>query len=112
MGLTARKSLGLEDAGLDDLFEDEEKLWRETAQEAYDYTAKFVKEADEPVRPDDLIDVLIPVLEVTGVLRDFLSEKKLRQKYWYLWFGELIIDRLWEEIHSEDDDEDEEEDDE
>ena len=107
MGLTARKSLGLEDAGLDRLFEDESDLWLETAKQAYNYTAEFVKDADEPVRPDDLIDVLIPVLEVTKVLRDFLSEHKLRQKYWYVWFGELIIDRLWEEIHSEDDEEEE-----
>lgn len=105
MGLTARKSLGLEDADLDGLFEDEKDLWTETAQQAYDYTAEFVKEADEPVRPDDLIAVLVPVLEVTKVLRDFLSEHKLRQKYWFTWFGELIIDRLWDEIHSEDDEE-------
>lgn len=109
MGLTARKSLGLEDAGLDELFEDERDLWKDTAQQAYDYTAEFVKEADEPIRPDDLIDVLIPVLEVTKVLRDFLSEHRLRQKYWYVWFGELIIDRLWAEIHAEDDDEEDEE---
>lgn len=102
MGLTARKSLGLEDAGLNDLFEKEKELWTETAQQAYDYTAEFVKDADEPVRPDDLIAVLIPVLEVTKVLRDFLAENKLRQKYWYTWFGELIIDRLWEQIHEED----------
>ena len=37
MGLTARKSLGLEDAGLDGLFEDERDLWLETATQAYDY---------------------------------------------------------------------------
>jgi hypothetical protein len=107
LGLTARKSLGLEDAGLDGLFAKKRSLWLETAQQAYDYTAEFVKEADEPVRPDDLIDVLIPVLEVTKVLRDFLSEHKLRQKYWYVWFGELIIDRLWDEISDDEEDDDE-----
>jgi hypothetical protein len=98
LGLTARKSLRLEDAGLDKLFERKEEMWSEMAQEAYDYTADFVKGAGEPVRPDDLIPVLVPVLEVTGALRTYLSENRLSQKYWYTWFGELIIDRVWDEL--------------
>lgn len=105
MGLTARKSLRLEDAGLVDFFEDDETMWRKMAQEAYDYTADFVKGAGEPVRPDDLIPVLVPVLEVTETLRTYLSENRLSQNYWYTWFGELIVDQVWNELEEEEEDE-------
>lgn len=105
MGLTARKSLRLEDAGLDGLFGDHEVMWTDMAQEAYDYVSTSVKKAGEPVRPDDLIPLMTPVLEVTGVLREYLAMKKLRQRYWYEWFGELIVDRVWDELDEDDDEE-------
>jgi hypothetical protein len=106
MGLSAQKSLRLKDAGLIDLYNNEQAIWAKAAQEAYDYTADSVKQAGEPVRPDDLIPVLVPVLEVTEILRDYLNEERLRQKYWYQFFGELIIDQLWSELNP-DDEEDE-----
>lgn len=99
MGLTAQKSLDLEGADLDDLFKEDKKLWTSMAKQAYGYVADFVKEADEPVRPDDLIPVLVPVLEITEKLRIFLAENGLNQKYWYTWFGELIVDRVWKELN-------------
>jgi hypothetical protein len=105
MGLTARKSLALEDAGLDDLFRKEKALWTEMATEAFTYTADFVKDAGEPVRPDDLISVLVPVLEVTQKLREYLAENRLRQKYWFTWFGEYIIDTLWDQLNPDEEDE-------
>lgn len=101
MGLTARKHLRLKDSGLEDLFNEQEDLWKGMAEEAHSYTADFVKGAGEPVRPDDLIPVLVPVLEVTDELRTFLSENRLSQKYWYTYFGELIIDSLWNELTEE-----------
>ena len=106
MGLTARKSLALEDAELDKLFKKEETLWSEMATEAFTYTADFVKDVGEPVRPDDLISVLVPVLEVTQKLREYLAENKLRQKYWFTWFGEYIIDTLWDQLNSGEEEED------
>lgn len=80
-------------------------MWAAMAQEAYDYTADFVKGAREPVRPDDLIPVLVPVLEVTETLRTYLSEQRLSQNYWYTWFAELIVDRVWDELEEEEEDE-------
>lgn len=79
-------------------------MWAQMAQEAWDYTADFVKDADEPVRPDDLIPILEPVLEVNSTLRTYLSEQRLGQNYWYTWFAELIVDRVWKELdkHEED----------
>jgi hypothetical protein len=38
------------------------------------------------------------VLEVTPELRLFLDREKLRQRYWYEWIAELVIDRLWDEL--------------
>jgi hypothetical protein len=35
---------------------------------------------------------------VTPKLRDYLAQKRLSQQYWYERFGELIVDRLWDEL--------------
>jgi hypothetical protein len=99
MALSAEKSLRLKDAGLIALFESEREIWAKAAREAYDYTAESVKQAGEPVRPDDLVEVLVPVLQLTEVLREYLSENHLRQKFWYAFFAELIIDRMWSELN-------------
>jgi hypothetical protein len=50
------------------------------------------------IRQDDVVPALQPVLEVTPALREFLAGRSLRQQYWYEWFAELIIDRLWDEL--------------
>jgi hypothetical protein len=105
MGLTATKSLRLEDAGLVELFTKKKTLWQPLAQNAYDYVSGGLEESGEPVRPDDLIPMLIPVLEVTAELREFLAEEKLTQKYWYEWFAELIVDRVWNDLEEEEDEE-------
>jgi hypothetical protein len=98
VGLTATKATRLEDAGLDDLLRSEKTLWKSLATEAYEYVSRALKDSGEPVRPDDLIPPLVPVLEVSSILREFLAENSLRQQYWYTWFGELIVDRLWDEL--------------
>jgi hypothetical protein len=107
MGLTATKSLRLEDAGLDKLFTRKKTLWQPLAQNAYTYVTGGLEDSGEPVRPDDLIPMLVPVLEVTAELREFLADKKLTQKYWYEWFAELIVDRVWDDLEEENDDEEE-----
>jgi hypothetical protein len=93
MALSAYRSVRLEDVGLIEFFEEEEALWRSMAKHAYRYASEFVTEAGEDVRPDDVIEVLVPALQVSEKLRAKLA--KTPQQYWYLWFGELIIDRLW-----------------
>ena len=98
MGLTATKSVRLEGAGLTRLFDKQQKLWRALARNAYVYVSGGLEESGEPVRPDDLITPLVPVLEVTNELRDFLDENRLTQKYWYQWFAELIVDRVWNDL--------------
>ena len=97
MALNLNKLKRLEDAGLAELFERDRKLWGAMTKDAYGYTRKFV--GDE-VRPDDVVPTLVPALEVSDRLRTFLAQKKLTQNYWYTWYAELLVDRLWNDLNS------------
>jgi hypothetical protein len=97
VALNLQKLKRLEDAGLVTLFDEDQKLWMAMAKDAYSYTGKFIK---GEVRPDDVAPTLVPALEVSDRLRTYLASRKLTQNYWYLWFAELIVDRLWPELHS------------
>src|SRR2546422_7342403 len=94
VALDATKEQALQDVSLIKLFEDHRDLWKADAKSAYEFSAGFL----EIVRPDDLLKPLLPVLEVAPTLREYLARNKLTQKYWYERFGELIVDRLWEEL--------------
>jgi hypothetical protein len=94
MALDATKEKALQDVSLVKLFDDHRDLWKADAKSAYDFSAGFL----DVVRPDDVLKPLLPVLEVAPKLREYLARKKLSQKYWYERFGELIIDRLWNEL--------------
>jgi hypothetical protein len=96
VALNLNKLKRLEDAGLAQLFSDDQKLWAAMARDAYAYTKKFV---GAEVRPDDLVPTLVPALEVSDRLRTFLAQRKLTQNYWYTWFAEMIVDRLWPDLH-------------
>jgi hypothetical protein len=96
MALTALKVKDLADQGFMKLFDDHEELWRTKAKDAYAYAAKFV--TTEPVRPDDVLPLLVPSLELSKEFRSFLEEKRLTQQYWKVNFGELILDKLWPEL--------------
>ena len=96
MALNLNKLKRLEDAGLAELFEHDRKLWTAMAKDAYAYTRRFV---GAEVRPDDVVPTLVPALEVSDRLRTFLAQKKLTQNYWYTWYGELLVDRLWDDLH-------------
>ena len=98
MGLTATKAVRIEDAELNKLFDKKRALWKGLAKEAYKYVAPPIKARGEKVRRDDLIPPLIPILEISSDLRDFLAEHRLTQKFWYQWFGEWIVDRVWDEL--------------
>ena len=97
MALNLNKLKRLEDASLVGLFDQDRKLWTAMAKDAYSYTGKFI---GGDVRPDDVAPTLVPALEVSDRLRTYLAARKLTQQYWYLWFAELIVDRLWPHLHS------------
>lgn len=96
MALSLNKLKRLEDAGLTELFDADRKLWTAMTKDAYVYTRKFV---GAEVRPDDMVPTLVPALEVSDRLRTFLAARKLTQNYWYVWFAELLVDRLWSGLH-------------
>jgi hypothetical protein len=96
VALSLNKLKRLGDAGLTGLFEQDQKLWTAMAKDAYGYTRKFI---GAEVRPDDVVPTLVPALEVSDRLRTFLAGRKLTQQYWYTWFAELIVDRLWSDLH-------------
>lgn len=95
MALSLNKEKRLGDAGLTELFEADRKLWTAMAKDAYGYTRKFIPTR---VRPDDVVPTLVPALEVSDRLRTYLASRKLSQQYWYTWFAELIVDRLWSDL--------------
>jgi hypothetical protein len=95
VALNLNKLKRLEDAGLVRLFDEDLKLWTAMAKDAYAYTRKFV---GSDVRPDDVVPTLVPALEVSDRLRTYLAQRKLTQNYWYTWFAELMIDRLWAQL--------------
>jgi hypothetical protein len=97
VALSLNKLKRLGDASLVELFDQDRKLWTAMAKDAYTYTHKFIG-AD--VRPDDVVPTLVPALEVSDRLRTYLAARKLSQNYWYTWFAELIVDRLWSDLHS------------
>jgi hypothetical protein len=98
LALTALKVQDLADKGFLRLFDDHHALWRAKAAQAYSYTKDLVTSAGEPVRPDDVLPLLVPALELADEFRTFLEEKRLTQKYWRTHFAELILDRLWNEL--------------
>ena len=40
----------------------------------------------------------MPALVLAEEFRDFLESKRLTQKYWRDFFGEFILDHLWEDL--------------
>jgi hypothetical protein len=97
VALSLQKLKRLGDASLVGLFDEDRKLWTAMAKDAYAYTRKFI---GAEVRPDDVVPTLVPALEVSDRLRDYLAARKLVQNYWYVWYAELIVDRLWPDLHS------------
>src|SRR6266480_4474954 len=101
MALTQKKLKDLQEAKLAGLFDQYTNLWFGKAEHAYQFTCSYIdpnKLGGVLVRPDDVVPVLQPSLEIVDELRLHLATKKLREKYWYVWFAELIIDRFWDKL--------------
>jgi hypothetical protein len=101
MSLTADVELTLQDKELTNFFDDHRAAFKEAAAEAFGYASGYVTRIGLPLRRDDVAKILIPALETNDLLRERFAEKKLREKYWYRNFGDLILDRLWEELSEE-----------
>jgi hypothetical protein len=98
MALTAEIDLRMAAVGLTDLFEEQIQLYRAMAVTAYEYAEGYVEDAGLPLRIDDVAVALEPALHLSEPLTTLLGTKRLTQKYWYRYFADLILDRLWKEL--------------
>jgi hypothetical protein len=101
MGLTAEVELELRDAGLIKFFEDNQAAFQEMAVTSLTYTTTYVAPTGIPTRMDDVAETLETALRTTELLRTFLHTKHLTQRYQYRRFADLILNRLWEDIHND-----------
>jgi hypothetical protein len=100
MALTAAKVKDLEDHEFPRLFAEHRQLWETKAREAYAYAKLLVAPTGEPVRPDDVLELLVPALVLAEEFRTFLDNARLTQKYWRTYFGEFVLDRLWGDLEA------------
>lgn len=101
MGLTADIELSLRDSGLIGFFEQHRQAFVELAHASHEFCLGYVTNEGLPLRPDDVAANLVPALKTNRTLREFLQKKSMRQQYWYRYFADLIMDRLWEELSGE-----------
>jgi hypothetical protein len=99
VGLSATVELELKDAGLVKFFEDNKDAFKAMAVTSYAYTQTYVAPTGLETRPDDVADILATALSTNLALRTFLAKNHLTQKYQYQRFADLILDRLWKDIH-------------
>jgi hypothetical protein len=100
MAMTLEKEQRLQDAELIEFFERDRAMWTGVLKRAYAFTKRDFPQG-VTIRRDDLIKPLLSVVEINEGLRDFLSENKLRGKFWKELFVDLIIDRTWAEATGE-----------
>lgn len=96
MSLSLMKLVELEQKGLTTFFEENRDTWRRQAEAAFDSAKSVIDLSREPVRQDDVVALLTPVVAVSPDLNQFLVTRRLTQRVWYQYFAELIVDRLWD----------------
>ena len=97
MGLSLVIEQHLGDAGLVGFYDRNPAPWTTLAKETYDFVKKHFPEGAK-IRRDDVSEALVSYLQVAESLTDFLKAEKLPQKYWFIRFAELVIDRTWDQI--------------
>jgi hypothetical protein len=97
MALTLDEEQKLDGAGLIAFFTANQATWLPILQRLHDlWTASLP--AGATLRPDDLAKLLYPLVEVDKPLQAALARNNLKPKYWFKYFTDLIIDRLWDRI--------------
>ena len=103
MALTLEAEQRMEDVGVVGFYEAEAADWLATVRA----TKNFVR-GNFPngalIRRDDVAKALVPILEVHEGFKDFRNVEKLRGKFWIKDFAELLIDRTWDQLDTEQDD--------
>ncbi|AWM78210.1 hypothetical protein [Phenylobacterium parvum] len=102
MALTLDEEQKLEAAGLIAFFLTSQATWLATVKRTHAFL-KATLPSGTTIRPDDLAKTLLPLVEVDEPLQAQLAMKKLKPKYWFRYFTNLIIDRLWTQIEEDGD---------
>lgn len=97
MALTLEAEQRLTKVGLVDFFDQNEARYRGFVARSYAYVVQGFP-VGAIVRQDDAAKALHPMLEVEPELLNFLSGRKLKEKYWLRDFGDLILDRCWAQV--------------
>jgi hypothetical protein len=100
VGLIAQVEIELRNAGLIDFFKGHKAAFKAMAVTSYEYAATYVTPTTLPVRRDDVAENLVFALQTNETFRDFLAANHLPQKFWFRRFADLIVDYLWEELHT------------
>jgi hypothetical protein len=95
MALTTAVEMELKNAGLIAEFNSKRAIWLDMAKEAYGYTCSTM--VGSP-KQDDVSPHLAWALETRSDFIRIKDTKKLRAKYWFRRFADLIIDRCWKEL--------------
>lgn len=98
MALTLESEQRLKDVGLIELYSQHAAIWLDAAHQAKAFIVSNFPDGAK-VRRDDVAKALFPVLEVNEVLKEYLDQKKLRGKFWIRFFGDLIIDKTWDQLN-------------
>jgi hypothetical protein len=97
MSITVQMEQDLKAAKLDKLFEDHKATWIDLARQTYVHLTKtFPKGAT--IHQQDVAENVEKLLRVNESLKNYLASKKLKEKYWFIYFAHLINDRGWAEI--------------
>jgi hypothetical protein len=81
----------LQDKKFDKLYTKHEDAWRTMVRNAYAFAKKSIASGGAP-RPDDILKVLLPMLEVNEPLRNHQEEVHAIYRRFREYFGDYIID--------------------
>ena len=96
MALNQEEYQSLQNTELCKFYNDHKERWDQMAIKAYQYTKGYLP-VNTPIRPDDVVKVLVPVITLDQSFREFTQTKKLRQKYWATWFADLVLATCFEQ---------------
>ncbi len=100
MGLTLPIEQEIKAAKLDKLYDAHKATWITLASETLKHVRKnYPKGAT--IRPDDVAENMEKLLRVNEPLKNHLDQKRLKPKYWFLYFANFIVDRGWDDIEKE-----------
>jgi hypothetical protein len=97
VSLTLKVEQELVGVGLVAFFDEKPARWHTLAHKTHAFMASQFPDG-ATIRRDDVATTLVPLLEVNEALGAYLQEHKLKQKYWFRHFADLIVDRAWEAI--------------